>query len=249
MTVLVVSQPMYLPWIGIFEQMRMADIFVHYDDVQLPQGRSFINRVQVKTAAGPRWLTVPIDRANSGALICESRIAEAQAPRHSWRGTHFETLRHAYGKGTHFSATESLAREILAEPAPDLASFNIAALERLATAIGLRPRFLRASSLGIGGSSSARLIEICRATGASTYLTGHGARHYLDCAAFERAGIEVRFIEYRARPWPQPHGDFTPFVTLLDLLSAVPASRAQGHFGARSVPWRDFLASPSGAAG
>ena len=43
---LVVSQPMFLPWIGLFEQVRLADRFIHYDDVQLPQGRSFISRVK-----------------------------------------------------------------------------------------------------------------------------------------------------------------------------------------------------------
>ena len=36
----VISQPMFLPWVGLFEQARHADVWFHYDDVQLPQGRS-----------------------------------------------------------------------------------------------------------------------------------------------------------------------------------------------------------------
>ena len=46
---IVISQPMLFPWIGIFEQIKLSDVYVHYDDAQLPQGRSFINRVQIKT--------------------------------------------------------------------------------------------------------------------------------------------------------------------------------------------------------
>ena len=71
MKTVVVSQPMFLPWIGIFEQVSIADLFVHYDDVQFPQGRSFSSRVQVKAEQGCRWLTVPVRR--DGKAINQKR--------------------------------------------------------------------------------------------------------------------------------------------------------------------------------
>ena len=49
MTVVVISQPMLFPWVGMFEQIRLADVYVHYTDVQFSKG-SFVNRVQIKTA-------------------------------------------------------------------------------------------------------------------------------------------------------------------------------------------------------
>ena len=55
MKTVVISQPMYFPWIGIFEQIRLADVFVFYDDVQFTRG--FINRVQYKTPQGTGWIT------------------------------------------------------------------------------------------------------------------------------------------------------------------------------------------------
>ncbi len=57
--VVVISQPMLFPWAGMFEQIRLADVYVHYPDVQFSKG-SFTNRVQVKTAGGSRWLTLPL---------------------------------------------------------------------------------------------------------------------------------------------------------------------------------------------
>jgi len=53
---IVISQSMYFPWVGLLEQIRLAEFFVHYDDVQLT--RVFTNRVQVKTAQGSKWITV-----------------------------------------------------------------------------------------------------------------------------------------------------------------------------------------------
>ena len=49
MTTVVISQPMFFPWVGMFEQIALADVYVHYDDVQFSKG-SFTNRVQLKTA-------------------------------------------------------------------------------------------------------------------------------------------------------------------------------------------------------
>ena len=73
-TRVVISQPMLFPWVGLFEQIRAADVYVHYDDVQFSKG-SFTNRVQIKTARGPRWLTVP------GASVHVYGKGEARAGR------------------------------------------------------------------------------------------------------------------------------------------------------------------------
>ncbi|MBC8123824.1 MAG: WbqC family protein, partial [Gemmatimonadaceae bacterium] len=59
MNTVVISQPMLFPWIGMFEQICLADVYVHYDDVQFSKG-SFSNRVQVKSASGSKWITVPL---------------------------------------------------------------------------------------------------------------------------------------------------------------------------------------------
>ena len=55
----VITQPMYFPWIGMLEQMRLADHFVSYAGAAFSKG-GFTNRVQVKTANGVHWLTVPL---------------------------------------------------------------------------------------------------------------------------------------------------------------------------------------------
>ena len=208
----VVSQPMFLPWPGLFEQVRLADVFVHYDDVQLPQGRSFMSRVQVKTMDGLAWMTAPIDGARSGRAINETFFVSDAV----WRRRHLATLRHNYARAPHFKALMELAERIYAFPEENLARFNERAIEEIAAWLGLRTRFLRSSELGIAGRSTQRLVEICRNLGATHYITGLGALKYLDHDHFESQGIAVRYMDYRKRLFPQLHGEFTPFVTILD---------------------------------
>ena len=45
--VVVISQPMYFPWIGFLSQLSMANTIIWLDDVQFSKG-SFINRIQIK---------------------------------------------------------------------------------------------------------------------------------------------------------------------------------------------------------
>jgi hypothetical protein len=71
----------------------------------------------------------------------------------------------------------------------------------------------------VGDDRSGRLVDICRALGAGTYLSGPSARSYLDVGRFRDVGIEVEFMDYSAYgPYPQLHGDFEPSVSVLDLL-------------------------------
>ena len=226
---------MFLPWVGLFEQVRLADVFVHYDDVQLPQGRSFMARVQIKSAGGVSWLTAPIDRARSGRLINEVVLFNET----DWRGKHLKTLRHAYAHAPHFRQMFELAESIYAHPSDNLAEFNAAAVERAAEWLGLSPRFMRSSQMGVGGASTRRLIDLCKATGSDVYVTGHGARRYLDHERFEAEGISVRYMDYRKVPYPQGHGEFTPFVSVLDAIANC-GERTRDLICSSAVDWRDF---------
>ena len=55
----VISQSMFFPWVGFLEQLKLADVYVFYDDVQFSKG-GFTNRAQVKANDGVKWMTVPL---------------------------------------------------------------------------------------------------------------------------------------------------------------------------------------------
>ena len=51
-------QPVYLPWIGYFDQMQRVDVFVIADE--MPYSSSgWVHRNRVKGPNGPCWLTLP----------------------------------------------------------------------------------------------------------------------------------------------------------------------------------------------
>jgi WbqC-like protein family len=92
---------MYFPWIGQLEQIRAANVFVSYDDVQFTRG--FFNRVQVKVPTGTAWMTVPIRDFHRGQTIDMVRVDDRQ----DWRTRHLDLLRRSYREAP-------FAREMLA---------------------------------------------------------------------------------------------------------------------------------------
>lgn len=231
----VVSQPMLFPWVGLLEQVRQADIFVHYDDVQLPIGRSFCSRVQVKTREGIKWLTVPVLRAE-GQLIKEAIVDESQRWRERARGL----LERAYAQAPYQVEMLDIFDAVTALETSSICEISISSVERLADYFGLKTRFLRSSQLNGSGSGTERLVAIIQELGGNTYVTGHGARNYLDHEQFEHVGIRVEYMDYRRKSYPQRHGPFDPHLTSLDLVANT------GRVGvdcicSGTVYWKEFI--------
>ena len=234
----VVSQPMYFPWVGILEQVRLSNVFVHYEDVQFTRG-GFSNRVQVKTEGGMRWLTVPLKNHILGQLINEVQIDH----RADWQRSHRDILKQAYAKTEHKAEIFDLVDEVFSQRYDSLAELSKASMMSLIRYFGLEDgrAFIDSPDLGITGSSTQRVIDICVRLKAASYITGHGARNYLEHEAFEARGIDVDYIGYGLSPYKQLHGPFTPYVTALDLVANCGKDGVH-HIAGKQISWREFIA-------
>lgn len=211
---LVVLQPGYLPWLGFFDQMRRADVFIYYDDVQFDK-HGWRNRNRVKTPEGPLWLTVPIRHHGLG----QPRILDAEIDtRTPWARKHVGTLRQYYSKAPFFKTYMPEFEEMLSRPWTHIVDLDLETTAMMARWLGLAPEVHRASALGIAGEQSTRLLNLCRHFGATRYLSGSAARDYLDLAVFEAAGVSVEWQDYQHPVYPQLHGEFVPFLSALDLV-------------------------------
>ena len=234
MKTVVISQPMYFPWVGMLEQMRLADVFVHLDDAQFSKG-GFFNRVQLKTAEGTPWFTVPLAENKLGQLLNEMRMAE-----HDWRRKQLATLKQTYAAAPHVEEMLGLVESVFENEHESLAALSAASVEMLAEFFEITPKEIQwSSAMGVEGTGSARVLAVCEALGAERYVTGHGAREYLNHESFEAAGIRVEYLDYQKREYSQLHGAFTPFVSALDL--AANCGRAGREvIDSDTIYWKDF---------
>ncbi len=233
----VISQPMFFPWVGLFEQIRLADTYVHYGDVQFSKG-SFTNRVQIKTAQGIKWLTVPLQDVSLGQSIDEVKINV----RIDWRVRHMDMLKQAYAEAPYRKDMLTLVGSVYQYQGDSIGMLSRLSMEACCNYFKLDAgrRYIDVRQLGIGGSSSQRVLDIVKALGGANYITGLGARNYLDHQLFEDAGIRVEYMDYQKSSYPQLHGEFTPYVSILDLIANVGKDGVNLiHSG--TINWKDFV--------
>ena len=188
----VVLQPSYIPWRGYFDQIRRADTFIFYDDVQYDK-HGWRNRNQIKTASGKKWLTIPVHSAGvtSGIPIKDVRI-DWKTP---WAENHLKTLTAAYGRAPFFKEYLPMLDSFYSRHDELIAEMTIATTIELARRLGIvNTRFLRSSELsGITGQKTERLVQILTRVGADHYISGPSARDYIEFGSIQcgwhQAGI------------------------------------------------------------
>jgi len=210
-----IVQSNYIPWKGYFDLIGRVDEFILYDDVQYTR-RDWRNRNLIKTPAGLRWLTIPVEVSGKYLQkILETRVADM-----GWARTHWSMLRQYYSKARCFSDCRSWLEPLYLDCEERLLSrINHRFISAICTYLDIRTRISWSSDYEVGGDRNGRLIALCERVGATCYVSGPAARDYLDQSAFRAAGIAVEWMDYSGyREYPQLHGGFAHGVSVLDLL-------------------------------
>ena len=229
---LVVLQPGYLPWLGFFDQMQRSSVFIYYDDVQFDK-HGWRNRNRVKApGGGPHWLTVPVLHSGRDWPAIHEIEIDNRTP---WARKHVGTLKQFYRAAPHLHRYLPALEEMLERRWMLLVDLDLAVTKLICGWLGLERRTLRASELGIASRRSERLLALCQHVDAQRYLSGSAARDYLDTELFSRAGIEIEWQDYVHPVYPQLHGDFVPYLSIVDLLfnCGEESSAILGRVGAR----------------
>jgi hypothetical protein len=215
MTRVAIMQPTYLPWSGYFGLMQSVDVFVLLDSVQFAR-RSWQQRNQIKTANGAQWLSVPVlSKGKRDQLISEVELDKGSG----FAATHRRSIQQSYAKTPHFKQYADTLLPLLDNRSPLLADMTIGLIMQLKAQLGIETRVLRASELECSGAKADLLASLCMQIGASAYVSPPGSKDYLDESdAFDAIGVPVQYYEFKHPEYPQPFGEFLPYMSVIDML-------------------------------
>lgn len=197
---LVCQQPNYFPWLGYFEQIASADVFIYLDTVQwIRQGRQHRTRLPAPGAAGEKlWLTVPVHgHGHREKPFREIKIDQSR----NWPRVHWNTIRAVYGKAPFFaSQLEPIIRPFFERADEKKFLFDLCteSVARVCEFLNVEIPAALASDFPEQGTKSERLISLCQEFSADEYYSGLGSTRYLDLAAFRAADIRVRWQHFRS---------------------------------------------------
>jgi hypothetical protein len=234
--ILSIHQPSYFPWLGMLDKIRNSDVYMVMDEVRLSDS-AYQHRNLLLTADGcEKFLTIPLVKKDYLNIpLREIRIAPQD-----WRSKHLNFLKQNYGR-------HPFAEEIM----PELESFFSVNYELVVDAavasMLLTFRFFRIDAKIVFQSDMSYdhslrrgdlVVALARAAGADCYLSGTGARTYLDESAF--GDLTLRYNEFTHPSYAQHRLD-----TFCSGLSSLDALFNLGAEGARTLL---DVRSPAGCA-
>ncbi len=213
-----IHQPNFLPWIGYFHKISLVNDFVFFDDVQFPRGKTFGNRVKIKTNNGELWLTVPVlskgEFPDFNAILINNTVP--------WQRKILKTIELAYYRAKYFEKFHESFSEVFLRPYERLIDLNVNLIEYLITQLGINVTLHLSSEIVKGQTTNAedRIFSILKSLNVTGYVTGSGAGsvRYIDEERFRNENIEIEWQKYKSPTYPQLWGPFIPDLSIIDLL-------------------------------
>lgn len=212
--ILTAHQPSYLPWLGLFHKIALADEFVYFDQVQYVP-KDWISRNVVKGPNGPILLTVPVLRKDHR----EKRIVDIEIHNETpWAKKHWMSIQQCYKKAPFFNAYAGFFEDTYGREWKTLAELNHHMLLWFLETLGIRTPVKRAGDYDFQGQKSGLVLDMCQKLGAKLYIFGAQGSDYADDQAFRDGGVIPYYQAYVHPTYRQGFGPFAPNMSVVDLL-------------------------------
>jgi hypothetical protein len=206
-------QPGYFPWLGHFEQVQNADIFIILEDLYFSKN-SWVNRNRIINNKKIQWLTVPILHQQN-QLISEVIIDNTT----DWKKKHINAIKYSYPKS---QCNDDLTCLIKESQTCDLLSYLRSVNTYLYQLFDFNDKVKYEKTMKMNPDKNLRLIELCNKYHANEYISGMAGKDYLDIELFLKHGIKIRFQDYKPVMYTQNSKVFISHLSILDpLLSGI----------------------------
>lgn len=211
---LFMTQPTYLPWVGIFKAIALSDIYIFYDDTQFVR-HSWQNRNRVldPIKRQPSMLTVPVAKHSRETAILDMKLADP-----GFYADHVSKLRACYTHAPFLKQTLDVLMEVYSRRYTRLVDLTAGLTIILAEYLGLSTTYRYAHEFDIHGDKYTRPLAFARSLGRPVYLSGERARSYTNIGAFVESGIKVVFLRFTHPEYKQRCQPFTPYLSIVDML-------------------------------
>ena len=227
-----IHQPHYFPWLGFLDKMAKSDQFILLDEVQLTdKSNMFRNKFLAKNGK-EKYLTVCFEKKD----YMSKKFSEILLNKNvDWQKDHINFLKDSYRKTKYFEEVFSEIAFVFEKDYATLCDVVIDSLLCVKKIFDIQTQIILQSELeyDISAKKGDLVLSLCKAVEASCYLSGNGARKYMDISRFEKEGVKVEYQDFAYPPYNQigsPEA-FIPNLSSLDLLFNY------GIEGARKIFW------------
>lgn len=207
-----IHQPNYIPYLGLFNKIKMSDVFVFYDIAQYTKW-DYHNRNTIKWANWTILLSLPVS-VKFWQTINEVKFDNSILQKH------LKTIKESYKKSKFYSEIITIIEELYLYKWNNISEFNINCIKKISSSIWLKTNFFATSDIfkSLDTKSTDALISICKYIWASEYISWSGWKKYLEIYKFKNNWLKLTFQDFHHPIYKQLWWDFVPYMSVIDTL-------------------------------
>ncbi|MBZ8119744.1 WbqC family protein [Roseovarius sp. LXJ103] len=210
-----IMQPYFLPYLGYFQLIKAADVFVVYDTIQYTK-KGWINRNRLLRNGEAAVFSIPLKKGSDYLDVVDRQLSESFD-----RKKLCSQIEGAYRKAPFFAETMPLITEIVSYSAGNLFDYIQNSLRLTCAHLSILTPVRISSEIEVGASNlrnADRAIDICTRLQATGYINPPGGRALYEAEEFRARGLDLRFLEPQLATYTQFGADFVPALSVLDVL-------------------------------
>ena len=222
-----IMQPYFFPYIGYFQLISAVDLFIIYDNIKYTK-KGWINRNRMLLNGADTPFSLPLKK-NSDSLDVVQRELTSDFD----RGKLLNQFKGAYARAPHFAKTFPLLEGIVRCEERNLFSYIHHSIAEMCAHLGIKTEIRISSEIAIdhGLKSQDKVLALCRALGAQTYINPVGGMELYSKGDFAAHGIDLEFIKTTPFEYSQFGAPFVPWLSIVDVLMFNPLEAIHDHIG------------------
>jgi len=211
-----VMQPYLFPYLGYFQLIAAADVFVLGDDLQYVRS-GWVNRNRILHHDDARLISFPLKKDRFQLQINQRKLCD----RFSDEAERLiRLITESYEQAPYFAQVMPLVERLIRFPQQNIALYAEHAIREMCAYLHIVTPIMRSSDLILGSpvDKQERIIRIAHTFEATTFITPEGGSVLYDRDHFARNRLLVRFFRMGSVQYRQFRQPFVANLSIIDVL-------------------------------
>lgn len=223
MSRLAIMQPYFFPYIGYFQLIAAVDLFIVYDNIKYTK-KGWINRNRMLQNGKDVMFSLPLKSDSDYLDVFERELA----PDFN-RDKLLSQFKGAYRHAPYFAQTFPLIEQVVRHEDMNLFGFLHHSIVKTCEHLGITTEIRMSSDIAIdhGLTNQDKVLALCEAVGASTYVNAIGGMELYSKETFREKGVDLKFIQSKPFEYAQSGDAFVPWLSMIDVMMFNPLDAIQ----------------------
>lgn len=211
-----IMQPYFVPYIGYFQLINAVDQFVIYDNIKYTK-KGWINRNRILVDGKDEYITLPIRKDSDYLDVDQRKLADSFVDD---KNKILRKLSQVYQKAPHYKMVYALMEQILEKPENNLFEFIYKSVVAICKFLDINTTLVVSSTIKVDHElkSQDRVIAICKALNATTYINPPGGVELYTKEAFKENNLALEFLQSDPIRYSQFKHEFVPSLSIIDVM-------------------------------